>query len=64
MKQISREAIAIGRARAREIIASARALADHAAARTSADGGLAQRLKRAIPFRRKPGELNPPKNDA
>ena len=63
VKQISREAIAIGRARAREIIASARSLADHAAARTSADGGLAQRLKRAIPFRRKARELNPPKKD-
>ena len=63
MKQISQEAIAIGRARAREIIASARSLADQAAARTSANGGLGQRLKRAIPFRRKPRELNPPKKD-
>jgi uncharacterized protein (DUF697 family) len=61
MKQISQEAIAIGRARAGEIIASARNLADQAAARAHADGGLGQRLKRAIPFRRKPRELNPPK---
>jgi len=67
LKQISREAIAIGRARAGEIIASARSsarsLADQAAARTSAHGGLGQRLKRLIPFRRKPRELNPPKQD-
>ena len=63
IKQISQEAIVIGRARAGEIIARARSLADQAAARTSADGGLGQRLKRAIPFRRKPRELNPPKND-
>jgi uncharacterized protein (DUF697 family) len=67
MKQISKEAIAIGRARAGEIIASARnsarSLADQAAARTNAEGGLAQRLKRAIPFRRKLRELNPPKKD-
>jgi uncharacterized protein (DUF697 family) len=63
MKQISQEAIAIGRARAGEIIASARSLADQAAARTNADGGIGQRLKRAIPFRRKPRELNPPKQD-
>jgi hypothetical protein len=63
MKQISREAIAIGRARAGEIIASARNLADHAATRTGTNGGLGQRLKRAIPFRRKPRELNPPKSD-
>jgi uncharacterized protein (DUF697 family) len=67
IKQISQEAITIGRARASEIIASARnsarSLADQAAARTSADGGLGRRLKRAIPFRRKPRELNPPKKD-
>ena len=67
VKQISQEAIAIGRARAGELIASARSsarsLADQAAARTGANGGLGQRLKRAIPFRRKPRELNPPKND-
>ncbi len=63
MKQISQEAIAIGRARAGEIIASARNLADQAVARTSAEGGLGRRLKRAIPFRRKPRELNPPKKD-
>ena len=65
LKQISQEAIAIGRARAGEIIAgarsSARSLADQAAARTHVDGGLGQRLKQAIPFRRKPRELNPPK---
>jgi hypothetical protein len=62
VKQISQEAIAIGRARASEIIASARSLADQAAARTgAASGGLGARLKRAIPFRRKPRELNPPK---
>ena len=36
-------------------------LADQAAARTGTGGGLGQRLKRAIPFRRKPRELNPPK---
>ncbi|HJZ46304.1 MAG TPA: hypothetical protein VKE41_04030 [Roseiflexaceae bacterium] len=63
MKQISREAIAIGRARAREIIASARNLADQAAARTTGEGGLASRIKHAIPFRRKQRELNPPKKD-
>jgi uncharacterized protein (DUF697 family) len=67
MKQISQEAIAIGRARASEIIASARnsarSLADQAAAHTGGKGGLGQRLKRAIPFRRKPRELNPPKQD-
>jgi uncharacterized protein (DUF697 family) len=67
LKQISQEAITIGRARAGEIIASARSsarsLADQAAARTHADGGLGQRLKQAIPFRRKPRELNPPKSD-
>jgi uncharacterized protein (DUF697 family) len=65
MKQISQEAIAIGRARAAEIIASARSsarsLADQAAARTSGKAGMLQRLKRFIPFRRKPRELNPPK---
>jgi uncharacterized protein (DUF697 family) len=61
MKQITQEAITIGRARAREIIASARNLADQAAARTNAAGGLGDRLKRAIPFRRKQRELNPPK---
>jgi len=63
MKQISQEAIALGRARAGEIIASARSLADQAAARTSAVGGLGARIKRAIPFRRKPRELNPPKSN-
>jgi uncharacterized protein (DUF697 family) len=67
VKQISQDAIAIGRARAGEIVASARSsarsLADQAAARTSANGSLGQRLRRAIPFRRKPRELNPPKSD-
>jgi uncharacterized protein (DUF697 family) len=61
LQQISQEAMALGRARARELIAGARHLADQAAARTTAAGGLRNRLKRALPFRRKPRELNPPK---
>ena len=36
----------------RSTIDLARSLADQAAARTGGKGGLAQRLKRAIPFRR------------
>jgi uncharacterized protein (DUF697 family) len=62
IKQISREAIALGRARAGEIIASARSMAGQAASHTSG-GGLIGRIKRLIPFRRKPRELNPPKKD-
>jgi uncharacterized protein (DUF697 family) len=58
LKRISQEAIGIGRARAAEIIARAR---NQVTAAASADGGLGNRLKRAIPFRRKPRELNPPK---
>jgi uncharacterized protein (DUF697 family) len=60
LKRISQEAIAIGRARAAEILDRARAARAQVTAAASTDGGLGNRLKRAIPFRRKPRELNPP----
>ena len=61
LKRISKEAIAIGRTRAAEIISRARSAADQATASNSADGGIFHRLRQAIPFRRKPRALNSPK---
>jgi uncharacterized protein (DUF697 family) len=61
LKRISKEAIAIGRTRAAEIISRARSAADQATASNTADGGIFHRLKQAIPFRRKPRALNSPK---
>jgi len=63
LRRISQEAIAIGQARAAELIARARAVRDQAAARTRAKGGLIDRLKARLPFRRKPPALNPPKKE-
>jgi uncharacterized protein (DUF697 family) len=63
VKRISGEAIAIGRARAAEIIGRARAATSQAGARAQAPGGILGRLKRILPRRRKPGELTPPKKD-
>ena len=63
LKRISSEAIAIGRARAAEIIARARTASAQAGARVQASGGgILSRLKRRF-TRRKPPELTPPKSD-
>jgi uncharacterized protein (DUF697 family) len=60
LKRISSEAIAIGRARAAEIIARARTASAQAGARVQASGGgILSRLKRLF-TRRKPPELSPP----
>jgi uncharacterized protein (DUF697 family) len=60
IKRISAEAMALGRARAAELIDRARAARDQATARSHADGGLVDRLKQRLPFRRKPREISPP----
>lgn len=63
VKRISREAIALGRARAAEIIARARQAGADAARRADAAGGgfgWVRRLLRRLPFRRKLRELTPP----
>jgi uncharacterized protein (DUF697 family) len=60
MKRISAEAMALGRGRAAELIARARAARDQAVAQ-SGNHGLFSRLKSKLPFRRKPRELTPPK---
>jgi hypothetical protein len=57
LKRISSEAIAIGRARAAEIIARARATG------AQARGGILSRIKRALPRRGKPPSLTPPKQE-
>lgn len=54
LKRISSEAIRLGRARAAELIARARATRDQHG------GGLLERLKRLNPLRRKPRALPPP----
>jgi uncharacterized protein (DUF697 family) len=60
LKRISNEAIKLGRARAAEIIARARAASAQAGARVQArGGGILSRLKRLV-TRRKPPELTPP----
>ncbi len=61
LKRISAEAIAIGRARAAEIVERARAARDSAVARSRAGGGAGAKLKKLVSFRRKPRELTPPK---
>ena len=58
LKRISRDAIAIGRARAAEIIARAR---NARRSKPGASGGLLGRLKRLVPRWRKRRELSPPK---
>jgi uncharacterized protein (DUF697 family) len=60
LKRISSEAIALGRARAAEIIARARSAGSQAGARVQAGGGIISRIKRIVPGRRKPPELTPP----
>ena len=61
LRRISADAIAIGRTRAAELIERARTARDQAVARTRADDSWLGRMKRRLPFRRKPHELTPPK---
>jgi uncharacterized protein (DUF697 family) len=63
LKRISSEAIAIGRARASELISRARAAGAQAGARAQAQGGILNRLKRLLPGRRKPAELTSPSQE-
>jgi len=64
LKRISSEAIAIGRARAAELIARARAAGAQAGARVQAGGGgFLGRLRRFLPGRRKPPKLTPPSQE-
>ena len=61
LKRISSDAMALGRARAAELIERARAARDQAVARSRGGDGFLNKLKNRLPFRRKPPELTPPK---
>ncbi len=60
LKRISGEAIKIGRARAGELIARARAARSQATSHARANGGFFSRLMQLLPGRRKPRQLTPP----
>jgi len=60
LKRISREAIAIGRARATELIARARSASAQAATRARTGGGILSWLRSLLPGQRKPRQLTPP----
>jgi uncharacterized protein (DUF697 family) len=61
LKRISAEAMALGRARAAELIDRARTARDQAVARSSQNNSFLTRVKNRLPFRRKPRALTPPK---
>ena len=61
LKRISADAMALGRARAAELIARARTAREQAVARSRGGNSLLSRIKSKLPFRRKPPELTPPK---
>lgn len=68
LRRISAEAMTIGRARAAELIDRARgipakggAARDEAVARSRDGEGIFSRLKKKLPFRRKPRQISPPK---
>jgi hypothetical protein len=61
LKRISAEAMTLGRARAAELIDRARSARDVAVGRSREGEGIFSRMKKKLPFRRKPRQISPPK---